>query len=371
MSAKGSFGTTGAKPAGFFGTANDNRLGLSNDHDGFGTGIDSRIDYFLPGSPEERWSIAFDGQYGSFSALTGDTNGGISLSDFSTQDLSTAGLLKAGFTGTVTGGGSSIDVNKTHSFEPEQQFFRTDVVLKNTGSGTVDDVVFMRSFDPDNTVYKGGSYTTINTVQNTIGNDGVSLVNAISQPGDNYNSLTGQQANIFFYSDEASSSVYSGGFRNTDPYSFLSGSNTLKGYTQTADRAIGITFNLGSIDAGEETEFSYYTALTTVEESEDVLGEIEAGSSDISVTEGSVSEKIDLDDKISSTADAYSVRLDGDIEYISSENITESQAKAFIDKLDSSRTFDSAENEYSLSMQDGFDELNADDKIVAQQKYIV
>ena len=35
----------------------------------------------------------------------------------------------------------------------------------------------------------------------------------------------------------------------------------------------------------------------------------------------------------SPTADTYSVRLDGDIEYVSSDNITETQAQAFIDKL--------------------------------------
>ena len=113
MSAKGSFGTAGAKPAGFFGTASDNRLGLSNDHDGFGTGIDSRIDYFLPGSPEERWSIGFGGnKYGGFTQLNGDDTRGISLSNTKTEDLSIPGLLQAGFSGTVSGGGRSLDVSK-------------------------------------------------------------------------------------------------------------------------------------------------------------------------------------------------------------------------------------------------------------------
>ena len=277
MSSKGSFGTAGAKPAGFFGTASDNRLGLSNDHDGFGTGIDSRIDYFLPGTPEERWSIGFGGnKYGGFSELVGNDTNGISLSNTKTEDLSIPGLLQAGFSGTVSGGGRSLDVSKIHSFEPDQQFFKTDVTLTNIGSNTIDQVAYMRSFDPDNTKYFSGQYQTINKVQNTIDEDGFSLVNAISLPGDRYNNVTGQQANIFYYSDEENSSVYNAGFSNSNPYQYLSGGFTEKGYTTTSDSAIGITFDVGTLNPGESSEFSYYTALTTVEESEDVLGEIEA-----------------------------------------------------------------------------------------------
>ena len=73
LSQKGSFGTSSNKPAGFFATAGSNRLGLSNDVDGFGNGVDSRIDFFMPGTPEERWSVGYnDTQSGGFSALTGD-----------------------------------------------------------------------------------------------------------------------------------------------------------------------------------------------------------------------------------------------------------------------------------------------------------
>ena len=372
MSAKGSFGTSGAAPEGFFGTTGNSGIGLSNDHDGFGTGVDSRIDYFLPGSPEERWSIGFEGnKYGGFTQLNSDDTNGISLTNIQTEDLSTPGLLQAGFSGTVSHGDKSLDVSKIHSFEPDQQFFKTDVVLENTSSSTINDIVFMRSFDPDNTVYKGGDYTTINTVQKTIDSDGVSLVNAISKPGDSYNNLTGQQANIFYYSDEENSSVYNSGFSNSNPYAYLSGAFTEKGYTTTSDSAIGITFDVGTLDSGETSEFTYYTALTTVEESEDVIGEIEAGTSDLSVTEGSVSEILDLDNKITSTAESYSVTLDGDIEFVSSETLTDVQAQAYLDKLDSSSSFNSTTNEYSLNMETGFDELNVDDKITAQQRYTV
>jgi hypothetical protein len=33
---------------------------MSVDLDGFGVGVDLPIDFFIPGTPEERWSIAFN-----------------------------------------------------------------------------------------------------------------------------------------------------------------------------------------------------------------------------------------------------------------------------------------------------------------------
>jgi len=74
ISSVGSFGTTGSRPIGFYGTAGSGSIGLSNDIDGFGIGQDLRIDFFLPGSPEERWSIGWNGNAsGSFSALNGQS----------------------------------------------------------------------------------------------------------------------------------------------------------------------------------------------------------------------------------------------------------------------------------------------------------
>ena len=55
----GSFGTYGNKPALFLGTVNNGRLGMSNDADGYNVGEDLRIDYFLPGTPEERWLLGY------------------------------------------------------------------------------------------------------------------------------------------------------------------------------------------------------------------------------------------------------------------------------------------------------------------------
>ena len=49
---------------------------MSNDADGFNTGQDLRIDYFLPGTPEERWIVGFTKPVGDdFIQITGSNSG--------------------------------------------------------------------------------------------------------------------------------------------------------------------------------------------------------------------------------------------------------------------------------------------------------
>ena len=162
----GSFGTTGSKPSDFYGTSDaSDRIGLSNDADGFDTGEDLRIDFFLPGTPEERWSIGWDSKAeGSFSALVDGRNIG-NLSDTSLANTSTATQLSGTFDSTVN---NTAEVSQVHSFDPTKQFFKTSVTITNVDTSAIDDVLFMRSFDPDNTVYKGGSYSTTNKIEKTL-----------------------------------------------------------------------------------------------------------------------------------------------------------------------------------------------------------
>ena len=61
-SQQGKFGTTGPTPPGFYGRRGTfGGIGMVGDNDGFGTGADLRIDYFLPGSTEETWNVALSG----------------------------------------------------------------------------------------------------------------------------------------------------------------------------------------------------------------------------------------------------------------------------------------------------------------------
>ncbi|GJF11675.1 hypothetical protein NGTWS0302_00110 [Mycolicibacterium cyprinidarum] len=279
LSPKGSFGTVSDAPDGFFGTAGSDKVGLSNDVDGFGSGVDSRIDFFIPGTPEERWSVGFnDTQYGGFSALASDGGNTRTLSDLSLSDDSLGDTLSGTLVATV---GGVLQTVQVHTFRVNDSFFQTIVTLSNVGDETLSNVEFMRSFDPDNTQFKGGSFTTINAVKGQYATEGVAAVTATSLANDAYETLTGQQATILFLSKNPNAVVYTGGFRNSNPYEFDSAEQSA-GYTRTADEAIGIVFKGGDLAPGESTTFTYYTALSTDENVSSVVARIDAPT----VTEG-------------------------------------------------------------------------------------
>lgn len=258
----GSFGTRGGKPTGFYGTLGSSRVGLSNDIDGYDAGEDARIDFFLPGSPEERWSVGYNNtRYGGFSALSGVSGNATTLTGTVIGDNSdlTTGSLEGTFTTTVQG---SLQVAQVHTFKDNDNYFTTTVTLTNVSGSTLENVQFMRSFDPDNTVFQGGSYQTINRITAQYTTDGYSMVTATSTPSDPYQTKTGQQASIFFFTNDPDALVYTGGFANSNPYDF---SKTLQGVgTQfTADQAIGVIYQAGDLAAGASKTFTYITALTT------------------------------------------------------------------------------------------------------------
>ncbi|WP_313409447.1 DUF4347 domain-containing protein [Stutzerimonas kunmingensis] len=259
ISAVGSFGTTNNKPGGFFGTPNNGRLGMSNDADGFGNGKELSIDYFLPGSPEERWAVGYNGSTtGGYSALSGQS--GAALTGTSLTNASSGDTLAATFGGTV---GGALKVEQAHSFKVNDKFFKTVVTLTNTSGSTLTDVRFMRSFDPDNTVFKGGSYDTVNKVEHTFASgDGKAVVSATSKAGDSYSTAAGSTAKIIFFSSDSRANVANFGFSNSNPYA-MPVQNA--GYTSTSDSGIAIMFKGGTLAAGASVTFEYFTSLDTAD----------------------------------------------------------------------------------------------------------
>lgn len=270
----GSFGTRSSKPTGFYGTSRSTKVGLSNDIDGFyntdpavdtnstDDGEDARIDFFLPGSPEERWSIGYNNtQYGGFSALTRVSGTATTLTDTvvnDTSDLAT-GTMSGTFSTTVQG---ALKVHQVHSFKVNDNYFTTTVTLTNVSGAALENVQFMRSFDPDNTVFQSGSYQTINRITAQYATSGYSMVTGTSQAGDAYQTKTGEQASIFYFTSDPDALVYTGGFANSNPYEF---SKTLQGVGTefVADQAIGVIFQAGDLADGDSKTFTYVTALTT------------------------------------------------------------------------------------------------------------
>ena len=185
--------------------------------------------------------------------------------------ISTDSELVGKFTGTVN---SSTSITQTFSFDPTHQHFTSSVTVTNVSSTDLDDVLFMRSFDPDNTVYQGGEYITVNTIDQTFeaGDDAVMVSRPASQ------TLTPALVVLlprfsFFASADSRAEVYTGGFTNQNPYDFRS-YDQIQRYDRSCDQAIGIIFNLGSLAAGESTSFVYNTSLTTIEASTQVIEQI-------------------------------------------------------------------------------------------------
>ena len=275
----GSFGTVGTKPADFYGTSADHRIGMSADADGFGEGEDLAIDYFLPGSPEEAWNVGYKIDGNVITATNAGLNGEVDVSNFTNVDTSEGSILSSHGTGSLNG---TLQTDIDVSFGAADDFYLTTVTLTNLSDVAIDDVRYMRSFDPDNTKYLGGDYKTINTIEKTFeAGDGSALVSAVSLPGDPYYELAGAPAKIFFYSEEANAKVTTTGFALRDVYDPNVYDNTLeKGTSVTADIAISIAFDVGTLDPGESVTLTYYTGLTN-RVIEDVVNDIKISGLDL------------------------------------------------------------------------------------------
>nr|MBP7967476.1 N-acetylmuramoyl-L-alanine amidase family protein [Candidatus Woesebacteria bacterium] len=177
VSQYGSFGTDQSKPAGFYGTAARSQIGMSSDLDGFDNGTDWRMDFFMPGTQEERWSIGYKIGGSATTAANARRNSTTQITNNTVTNQSSGDLLQATSVGSY---GSNLQITQVISFNKGDKFFKNEVTLENiSGSNTLDNVRYMRSFDPDNTVDKSGSYTTRNAILYTFANgDGKAVVQA-------------------------------------------------------------------------------------------------------------------------------------------------------------------------------------------------
>ena len=252
--AGGKFGTTN-KPSLFFGRQSGSGIGMVGDADGFGTGADLRIDYFLPGNPYEEFAAGYTLSGTQTQSSNFATGSGISLLGFDANNK-----LVANVTSTL---GGNLEVAQQISLGLNDKYFNNTVRVENVGASTLNDVVFVRGFDPDNTKDMSGSYTTINTIdQLKSAGDGASVISATSTPGDAYATASGgSQSKIIYYTTNSSASV---GFNvgRGDAYGMLSGATSQhKGDTSTSDTGIAIAFNVGNLTAGQTANVSYLTSL--------------------------------------------------------------------------------------------------------------
>jgi len=287
ISKPGSFGTTlGTIPTGFFGTAIAS-VGMTTNPSGLGETPDLTMDYFLPGSPEERWVVGYkeDGTpaYGSNSLLMNNIyHNSLNMPDNVVTNQSTGDLLKATSLGTLN---NKLQTTQVISFNRADKYFRNQVTLKNVGVTPIDSVRFMRNFDPDNTVFQHGSYNTHNTIPFTQeAGDGKAVViadtNIPGQPVDPVKAVNGSDSPIMFYSSDARARVSIYGFSNKNPYQAQAYDAALpKGTVIVGDLAITITFDVGTLAPGASETVVYYTSLDNRDFTE-VVAAIESHDSD-------------------------------------------------------------------------------------------
>lgn len=319
LSAVGSWGTSGNSPAGFRGTDRVNHLGMGADLDGYcatpGDNTDLPIDYFLPGTPEERWGVGFTlagtEHYGSYSEQNGDNPpSGISATHIVTNE-SSGNTLAAKVVSVISlpGTGEVLRVTATHSFQKSQAYFRTSVVFENLSGAVLTDVRYHRSFDPDNAAFQasdigvGNGYDTTLTILDTVVDGGTSVVQAklipqdlidLAASGEILDALLATsgittEIPILYYSAEPESVAYFGGFENPNPYQPLFyetrattdffDSRQAKDATVLQDAGMGIIVRTLSLAAGATSEsLDYVTSLDSRDFSE-ISAEIAAVAS--------------------------------------------------------------------------------------------
>jgi hypothetical protein len=273
ISASGNFGTNASKPAGFYGTSARNNIGMSVDYDGFNCGSAYSMDFFLPGGPEERFTVGIQQggttSIGSLSALNANTL---------TNDLKTwTKVLTNNSTSTTlsgrvvttfkdTSGADSMELTQDIAFGVNDKFFTNTITIKNLSTNSWTSTRYMRSFDPDNTKDRaGGDYTTENEVLATQAADSKAVVRARAKTGDQTDVVQtyDTRAPILFYSTDPTARASAWGFANSNPYasSAWDSPSPAKNSAITEDGAINIVFEQGALAAGASTQLSYVTSL--------------------------------------------------------------------------------------------------------------
>ncbi len=268
VSSAGSFGTTYCQPLpdGFFVPSVEedctrSNIGMVTNPAGFGVEPNLTMDFFLPGSPEERWNVGYtsngDHHTGSNSLLESP----VDISDNAVTDQSSGDHLQASSVGTFN---SVLKTTQVISFNKGERSFKNVVTLKNVSSDPISHVRYMRNVDPDNTRDLGGTFNTQNTIVHTIAADGVAMVQAdtSNNPDDPAFAVNGSHSPLFYISTDPRARVSTFGFENTDPYEpDAYDTAPAKGYTIDDDIAISIAFDVGTLAPNQSTTLTYYTSL--------------------------------------------------------------------------------------------------------------
>ncbi|WP_416896703.1 MAG: FecR domain-containing protein [Minwuia sp.] len=260
VSGAGSFGTANAAPAGFNPGFGETQLGMSVDQDGFGIGdAPNTTDFFLPGSPEEGFTVGYIRAASQFNFTNAERSGEVELTQQNVVNQSSGSTLQALWEGVTNGDGNRLEVDQVVTFDEDGKFFQTTITLTNVGDVTLDSVRYMRSFDPDqesNGIPGGAGAVTLNEVINQPGDGGGDNLAIVSATGVNLG------VPFFFLADDARARVATNSFFNRDVFeAVLHDSPQAEGTQVQADEAIVINFDVGSLTAGQSATLTFFSSL--------------------------------------------------------------------------------------------------------------
>ncbi len=277
INSNGAFGSGEAAPAGYHprgGVSMKNSctgscsgtLGLGwvadPDKDGWTIGTPPYFgDYFLPGTPQEGWSLEVNGvQSNAWNQSAGCGSGVFYSGTLSGSNVSyyNSGGRSVGTWQGIDGNG--ISVRQVTTLDTNNLFFTISVTLTNTSGVTRNNVYYQRTVDPDQEVATTGVYTTINTITYQLPDTlNATLVSATG--------VTYTRAYLGLGTLDCRAKCYminSGLAPTVNCDALYAGSGTVR-YTgvDTLDAGIGIVFNLGNIAAGDSVKFAYAYILNT------------------------------------------------------------------------------------------------------------
>jgi len=234
------------------------------DKDGWLTGSPAYYgDYFVPGYPQEGWSISMNGsEVTAYTGLLGTCGssgyGGTGLSGANVSYTNLGKNVSAVWQGEYDKSTSEkLAITQTTSIDTSTVYFVTYVTLKNVGTSTLNNIYYMRTLDPDNDVTLSSDYTTRNVVTWKIPNPSNKV--AVSTWGVHY---TRAFCGLGTEDCRAKAFVCTGGlFPTTSSASIYTSGSGVRFDSLTSDVGVGVVFSIGTLAAGDSTALAYAYVL--------------------------------------------------------------------------------------------------------------
>ncbi|MEH3106953.1 MAG: Ig-like domain-containing protein [Sphingomonas fennica] len=263
INAYGGLGSTKFVPTGFASDTANKKLtvGLFADLDGFGVGKESTLqDGVLRGVAIEGFNIGYKAG-GKTLVHSNQMLDGLREIEGSQTTSAIKNGVQANWNGATN---EKLAVDQKFTLLEDAKYIRVDVTLTNNSGGTLSDLRYMRTVDPDH----GTTMATENKIVKQGG--GEALVTASVNGANPY----------FFYADDPRAVVSTYGFINENPYEAAAyGAPQKAGYAVKADQSMNITFGLGDLGAGKSTVVTFYMGIT--DNMTKTLAEIDAGAGSV------------------------------------------------------------------------------------------